>query len=378
MTGVLATHAVLKGAGVGDAYATPLAATLTWLLKDATGMIGHIGFAYIQGGKFDSDSKKWRLFADVINDVAKFLDLLPTHSAIGFTLTQCLSSIVKSCVGVAGGATRASVVQHQAKANNMADIQAKDGSQETLTSLVALICSLMVVPLVIGDMFRIWCTYFFFTMIHLYANYRGIRHLKIPFLNLSRLGITVDRFLRKDQRNNSHNPSIDVTDVNDSEQVWFFIPCSFSKRIKSGVSLSSHVKSVKHLENLRNIFQNDKYILSLDKDNRQISISFEDSSNQTTALEASFHAIILTMATFEEILEKDYGVRLLSLKELSFSSQDEGSIALLTASHKLTKDLFPAFEAELKRHGWDLSRSLISRGDFRYTFSPTNYDGGPF
>lgn len=33
ITRTMATHAVLKGAGVGDAIATPMAATITWLLK---------------------------------------------------------------------------------------------------------------------------------------------------------------------------------------------------------------------------------------------------------------------------------------------------------------------------------------------------------
>lgn len=374
MTRVLATHAVLKGAGVGDAHATPLAATLTWLLKDATGMIGHIGFAYMQGSKFDSDSKKWRLFADVINDLATFLDLLSPFLSIGFTMTQCLSSIVKSCVGVAGGATRASVVQHQAKANNMADIQAKDGSQETLTNLVALACSLMVVPLVTGDVFRVWATYTFFTIIHLYANYRGIRHLNIPFLNMSRMGITVDRFLRQDKDSN-----LSVSDVNDSEQVWFFIPCLLSKRIKSGVSLSSHVKSVRHLQRLRNIFHHDKYMLSVDKNNREISISFDDSSDQMTTLEACFHAIILTLTVFDSNCQDYYGTRLNSLKKLSSSSQDEDNITLLTASQKLTKHLFPSFVTEIKKHGWDVSRCLVSRGDFRYKFAEeAPFDEGSF
>ena len=33
ITGTLATHAVLKGVGVGDSSASPVAATITWLLK---------------------------------------------------------------------------------------------------------------------------------------------------------------------------------------------------------------------------------------------------------------------------------------------------------------------------------------------------------
>jgi len=36
---------------------------------------------------------------------------------------------VQAVVGVAGGATRAALTQHQARRNNMADVSAKDGSQ---------------------------------------------------------------------------------------------------------------------------------------------------------------------------------------------------------------------------------------------------------
>ena len=195
-------------------------------------MISSIGFAYLQGSKFDSDSKKWRLFADVINDLSYLFDLLSSYVAFGFTLMQCISSFIKSLVGVAGGATRASLVQHQARANNMADICAKDGSQETFTNLVALAVSLVLVPLVAGDMTIVWILYFSFAVFHLYANYRGIRCLKIPLLNLSRFGHAVDQYLKED--------SYDVNYVNDMEAVWFFQSCKFANRIKLGVPLHTH------------------------------------------------------------------------------------------------------------------------------------------
>jgi len=43
---------------------------------------------------------------------------------------------MQAVVGVAGGATRAALTQHQARRNNMADVSAKDGSQvrHTLSS----------------------------------------------------------------------------------------------------------------------------------------------------------------------------------------------------------------------------------------------------
>lgn len=40
-------------------------------------------------------------------------------------------------MGVAGGATRAALVQHQARRDNMADVSAKDGSQVSYRELVS-------------------------------------------------------------------------------------------------------------------------------------------------------------------------------------------------------------------------------------------------
>lgn len=62
----------------------------------------------------------------------------------------CVSSVARALVGVAGGATRAAITQHQARRNNAADVSAKDGSQETLVNLISLIVSLFLLPAVSG------------------------------------------------------------------------------------------------------------------------------------------------------------------------------------------------------------------------------------
>lgn len=49
LSGTLTTKAIMQGVGVGDAAATPLAATLTWILRDGTGMVGRILFATWKG-----------------------------------------------------------------------------------------------------------------------------------------------------------------------------------------------------------------------------------------------------------------------------------------------------------------------------------------
>lgn len=75
-------------------------------------MTGRILFAYIQSSKLDSECKKWRLFADVINDISIFIDLLSPYAKDHFLLMQCVSGVLKSLVGTAGGATRAALTQH--------------------------------------------------------------------------------------------------------------------------------------------------------------------------------------------------------------------------------------------------------------------------
>ena len=95
----------------------------------------------------DCNSKFWRLVADILNDLGNFLELLaPLFPAVSL-LIVCSASVAKvkflrrgvaivsnthilqAVVGMAGGATRAALVQHQARRDNMADVAAKDGSQ---------------------------------------------------------------------------------------------------------------------------------------------------------------------------------------------------------------------------------------------------------
>lgn len=47
--GTLTTHSIMQGIGVGESTATPLAAAITWTLKNGTGMIGSIMFAWWNG-----------------------------------------------------------------------------------------------------------------------------------------------------------------------------------------------------------------------------------------------------------------------------------------------------------------------------------------
>lgn len=87
----------------------------------------------------DSDCKKWRLFADILNDAAMFIELcIPTF--IDYSLyILCVATTFKALVGTAGSSTRAALITHQAIRENIADVSAKDGSQEVFVNLFSYV-----------------------------------------------------------------------------------------------------------------------------------------------------------------------------------------------------------------------------------------------
>lgn len=69
--------------------------------------------------------------------------------------------------GVASGATRAALTQHFALENNAADIAAKEGSQETLATMIGMALGMLLARLTIGHSFAIWISFLSLTMFHI-------------------------------------------------------------------------------------------------------------------------------------------------------------------------------------------------------------------
>ena len=128
----------------------------------------------------------------MLNDLAFFVDLLaPYFSPSLFMPFACISSLLRSIVGVAGGATRTAIVRHQARRENLADVAAKDGSQETLVNVFSLLISIVLLPLVEGLPKVIWTLFILLTFIHIFANYRAVRSLELNTFNQARFALAV-------------------------------------------------------------------------------------------------------------------------------------------------------------------------------------------
>lgn len=240
IAGSLSTQAVLKGVGVGDETATALSATMTWLTRQGAGMISQILFTWTQGTDLDHNCKKWRLFADVMNDLATGLELTaPMWSSGLFQIILCLASVARSLVGVAGGATRAAIVQHQAKSNNISDVSAKDGSQETMVNLAALLVNLVILPLISEDPFIIWTLFIFLTILHLFANFKAVSNLKFHTMNKDRFLLAIQSY-NLTGREAVDNPKT----INRQESVFLGIHQDEKKLCGSRIHLGCSLKSV--------------------------------------------------------------------------------------------------------------------------------------
>ncbi|KAJ9444650.1 RUS1 family protein-like protein [Diplonema papillatum] len=228
VTGTLATKAVFVGVGVGEATASSTAATVTWLAKDGLGMVGRIAFASQQSSALDSDAKRWRLAADVANDVAIFLRIASGFCDRSLFLPLlCAASLATSICGVCAGATRAALTQHFSIRHNMADVSAKDGNQETAVSLLGILLGTAVA--VLPDSGVLTAVLFvLFTGLHLYCNYRGVRSVVLPDVNRQRL----EMCLRRAEADGGRFP--DPRWVNANEGILFYA----TARVKLGASVA--------------------------------------------------------------------------------------------------------------------------------------------
>ncbi|XP_055993694.1 RUS family member 1 [Sorex fumeus] len=356
LCGSLATHAVLVGLGVGNSEASVSAATATWLVKDASGMLGRIIFAWWKGSKLDCNAKQWRLFADCLNDVAMFLEIMAPIFPVYFTVTICTSNLAKCIVSVTGGATRAALTMHQARRNNMADVSAKDSSQETLVNLAGLLVSLLLLPLVADSpSFSLGC-FCLLTALHIYANYRAVRAIVMETLNEGRLWLVLNHFLEKGE-------VLDPTSANQMEPLWTGFSRSLS--LSLGVSLRSLISSVSDLKQLV-IGHQESYLIHWNRSKNQVRVVLSKNAGPDTVLKAATHGLMLRAlqgaGSLPEELEK------LRLREQSGSEKDDWVIVRET---RLVLDqLFPEFLRGLRSTGWNTEKHQLEVDEWRAVWPP--------
>ncbi|CAD5122504.1 unnamed protein product [Dimorphilus gyrociliatus] len=354
----ISTQKILVGMGVGDAAASALSGAIAWILRDGISMISKIMFTWYTGTNLDDYNKTWRLAADIFNDLSFIVDYSISFFPDFKIYILCISGILKSIVGVSGGATRMAITQHQARDNNISDVSAKDGSQETLVNLLGLILSLTVLPL-LGNNEQVTMIIFISLMLaHLYSNWRAVKALNYETFNMNRLHIVCQQLVRSNQ-------ILSIKQVNKKEPLFGFAP-NYRYSIKLGVPLikSFAVGCESYLL---------KYRISFNNGDKSIYVSLSSDASTEDILEAAISASIINTiidaalrcnrTPVEEMVE-DIKLRR-AIEILNSSNRCETDIICLVLEFMSKKRIM--LLDRLKHAGYDLTAFHFSIDSWRYS-----------
>ncbi|QSS51418.1 DUF647 domain-containing protein [Histoplasma capsulatum var. duboisii H88] len=161
------------------------------------GRIATILFAHRLGTSLEPECKMYRLAADVLNDSALIFDCLsPALPKRLRVVVLAFSSVLRALCGVAAGSSKASLSSHFAKCGNLGELNAKDSSQETVISLLGILCGSVVVSH-ISTPFATWTTLLLLLLVHLSTNYAAVRSVNMTTLNRQRTNIVFSTLFEK-------------------------------------------------------------------------------------------------------------------------------------------------------------------------------------
>ena len=196
LRGAIAQHATLTGMGFESGTASTLSAITVLLLKDGSSHLASLAFAFGFSSTLDGEVRFWRLAADVANDVGLTLELLaPLAGPSGFLPLTCLANAFKAVCGVAAGATRVAISSHFAQGvsgAHVAEVTAKEGTQETAVTLAGLLLALYLAPFLNASPSVQWSSFLLLTLVHVLANAAAVRSLALRTLSRTRALLLLD------------------------------------------------------------------------------------------------------------------------------------------------------------------------------------------
>jgi hypothetical protein len=352
LRGVVSTSAVLTAAGVGNADATAMSAAMTWAMRDGLGMIGGLTFPYHASSLFDGYVKEFRLFADVINDVGLTLDMLaPYFGSENILYVTSAATICKIMCGISAGATKGSITQHFCTRGNMADLNAKEGTQETLVSLVGMILGVILAKylhkLELNDKSLAasvsWTVFNILTIVHVVVNYFGVKLLHLKTLNAQRAREALENLVAIAAQHGGDESDVwadqalssivspDLLSESLVASIWYLL---FPRGVILDARLETLTKVLTAEDLLRQVNGTDRYLIGVS--GLQVYVSLKVGATDEDQLQAFVHAYIVH-------------------KRLTLGNTTGGTDARACVNHLVAKGLSLQL---LEDKGWDVKNRL--------------------
>ncbi|KAM6226076.1 LOW QUALITY PROTEIN: RUS family member 1 [Porphyrio hochstetteri] len=340
-------------------------AHLGWILGALGGSTGpyweHWG-CLLPRSRLDCEAKQWRLAADLLNDLGLLLELLAPGWPWAAPALLALGTAAKCVVGVAGGATRVALAAHQARRDNMADVAAKDSSQETLVNGLGLLLALLLLPLLDG---RPWLSRAVFGVLlctHFWANVGAVGSLRLPSLNRPRLRLV----LRGGAEGGGGGATLGIPgpdDVNGREPL---LP-GWGSRLRQHLGAPLHllVHSEAEFQKALECGTPD-YIIVLRPSQGWVGVGLRRGTPPGVLLGACAHALLLEELLGPELPQGTHGAALRPLQR-SLRSCPPGKVpwGVVAESTRVWRMLGPSFLRGLEAAGWQMQRHLLAPDEWQ-------------
>lgn len=273
-------------------------------------------FSYNTSSLFDYYVKEFRLFADLINDVGLTLDMLAPYAERDCVLyVTGMGTICKVMCGIAAGATKGSITQHFCLRGNMADLNAKEGTQETLVSLIGMLLGIALarylheleqrdVPLTATVS---WTIFAILTLVHVWANYEGVKVLRLRTLNRERATVALRGIVEQLAVYSSNTSSktekfadpVDLipTPEDVSESLWASARMLlFSPGVKLGVQAKCILDGLSPQDlasTLMKEFADEHYLIIISARGGRIGVALRVGATDQDELKAFVHAMVI-------------------------------------------------------------------------------------
>jgi len=223
-------------------------------------------------------------------------------------IVLCLSSVLRAICGVAGGSSKAVLSAHFGRNNpeNIGDLNAKDGSQETVVGLIGMWVGGVLVSRV-EERTATWCWMIVLLGMHLWCNWEAVRSVRLRALNRQRAGLVCKEVVEK---KDGWKDRIRFKEVGQRESVLGLWKAEASGAIwRIGVSVDEFVNAVDSssrwpgesrslgagspvLEVL-SIFGDELYLLWVDRRTNKVTIALREGASPITHLKAWYHAVLM-------------------------------------------------------------------------------------
>ncbi|KAJ9497864.1 hypothetical protein H2202_006467 [Exophiala xenobiotica] len=380
IAGLLASRAVFVGMGVGSEDASLVTTMLLYIAQETIGRVATILFAHRFSQRIEAEVKFYRFFADIVNDIAFVLDCMsPGMPILGRVLTLCVSNACRAVCGVAGGSSKAILSSHFAQAGNIGELNAKDGSQETVVSLVGMWAGGLVVSKVQGTV-ATWCWLLPLLTLHLWANWKAVKSVRLHSLNAERASILFKIMLRSGQ---VQGPD----DVGRQESVLFSGDNRIGVQVGVGLkdfllfmqaALGNKRKALEDFQYIIEAFTQEEYLLWVDVRNSKGMILLKESASAETQIKSFCQAVRCLHRDFS-LAESTADVVIQggdTRRPISPSKHEQPDVlALVVATLQENQDQWQKVRDKAQKAGWDLAlTNLVERQGHRIRMEGASKD----